>query len=78
MSVIILRFVFLCPQMAHKAGETKRLCLLFEELDGVAKIESLQFHDNEAVFRSAVIIIDRFFTEEVCTSNPNKKTNKNI
>uniref|UniRef100_A0A3P8VN82 Importin subunit alpha n=1 Tax=Cynoglossus semilaevis TaxID=244447 RepID=A0A3P8VN82_CYNSE len=78
MVLVILDALYNILHMAHKAGETKRLCLLFEELDGVAKIESLQFHDNEAVFRSAVIIIDRFFTEEVCTSNPNKKTNKNI
>ena len=38
---------------------------MIEREGGIEKLESLQQHENEEVYNSAVTIIDKYFLEEV-------------
>ncbi|KAL0994958.1 hypothetical protein UPYG_G00129960 [Umbra pygmaea] len=59
---------------AEKMGETDKLCLLVEELGGLDKIEQLQNHENDTVYRTAQALIEKFFTDDDAECLPTEAT----
>ncbi|XP_030377023.1 importin subunit alpha [Scaptodrosophila lebanonensis] len=48
--------------LAEKMGGIDNLCLMVEEMGGLDKLEALQQHENEDVYKKAYAIIDAYFS----------------
>jgi len=59
--VVILEGLANILAAAEKAGEVDTICTKMEECEGLDKIENLQTHENEDVYKKAYHIIETYF-----------------
>ncbi len=56
-------------KVAEKVGQLEHARIYIEEINGLNKIEELQEHENEEVYKLAYHMVEKFFSDEEVSSS---------
>ncbi|CAG4967494.1 unnamed protein product [Colias eurytheme] len=62
--IVVLEGITNLMQAAAKYGQVEPLCIRLEEIGALDKIEALQEHENEQIYKKALHILDTYFEDQ--------------